>query len=92
MIERKYHRISLNANVLITNTQGKEIMCHCIEFSDDGIDLEPLQLNLVHMNDLFHAGQVVTIQVQGIDAAPILKAAIIRASANFLGLRFVPAH
>lgn len=89
MIERKYHRISLNANVLITDTQGKGIMCHCVEFSDDGIDLEPLQLNLVHMSDLFHAGQIVTIEVQGIDAAPTLKAAIIRASVNFLSLRFI---
>lgn len=92
MIERKYHRISLNAKVLITDTQGKETMCHCVEFSDDGIDLEPLQRNLVHMNDLFHAGQVVTVQVQGIEAAPIIKAAIIRTSTNFLGLRFLPTH
>ena len=89
MFERKYQRISLNATVQITDKQGTKVMCQCLEFSDDGIDLEPLQLNLIYMSKLFHAGQVVEIQVQGIDAALTIEAAIIRSSANFLSLRFL---
>jgi hypothetical protein len=89
MFERKFQRILLNADVLITDTKGKKTMCHCVEFSDDGIDLEPLQLSLIHMSKLFHAGQIVKIQVQGIDAAPKIEAAIIRSSMNSLSLRFV---
>jgi hypothetical protein len=90
LLDRKYHRITLEAEVLLTASQGDKVMCRCIEFSNDGIDLEPQQLNLTHISDLFHAGQVVSIQVQGVEAAPIIKAAIVRSSPNSLSLRFIP--
>ncbi|MFC3700693.1 hypothetical protein ACFOND_03495 [Reinekea marina] len=90
MLARKFRRISLDANILVINNQGKEAMCRCLEFSNDGIDLEPIQLNLTHMNDLFHAGQIVDLQIQDVTDAPVIKAAIIRASINFASLRFIP--
>jgi hypothetical protein len=38
---RRFHRIELNASILITNKQGQQLHGLCLNFSEDSIEIEP---------------------------------------------------
>ncbi|MDX1473146.1 MAG: PilZ domain-containing protein [Reinekea sp.] len=86
---RRYHRIQLKAAVTLTTANGVSVPCQCIDFSEDGIDLATLSIESRFSDYAVAAGSVVTLQIDGVSEGPTLRAAVIRAAAHTLGLRFL---
>lgn len=86
---RRYHRIELNAPILITNKQGQQLHGLCLNFSEDSIEIEPDASMTLFNQFSLRAGDVVHLQIEQIDDAPTLEAAVVKASVNCIGLKFL---
>lgn len=87
---RRFRRIKLNATIILTNTAQQSLLCQCSDFSEDGIDVEPPAQPSLFTEFNVKAGDIVQVQIDQLNDAPELSAAVIKLSPNRIGLRFLP--
>lgn len=87
--DRRFHRVQMRAPVRLTNQQQQTLHGICLNFSEDGLDLEP-DNSMTLFNDFqVRAGDIVTLQVEQLEQAPNITAAVIKVSPTLIGLRFL---
>ena len=87
--DRRFHRIQLDAVVRLTTSTGTELVCQCIDFSEDGIDLKIETADTNFTDYDVGAGTIVMLNFSDIPDSPQLKAAVIKAASKRLGLRII---
>ncbi|WP_320826255.1 PilZ domain-containing protein [Reinekea sp.] len=87
--KRKFHRLALNARVQITDQQQQSCICQCVDFSEDGLDLE-LPTDAPSFAELsIRAGTVISVQFLDLNDAPVLQAAVVKIARSRVGLKLI---
>ena len=86
---RRLRRVKLDAPVMLSNDSGQTQECQCIEISEDGLDVQPLQQASLFAEFRCKAGDILKVQINQLENAPILAVAVIKASPNCIGLRII---
>jgi hypothetical protein len=84
--QRRFHRIKMNAQVYLMQGHGVVSLCCCIDFSEDGIDLEIIKQ---YKPSKISIGEIVQVKFDQVEQAPTVKAAVIKVSPNIIGLRLL---
>lgn len=84
--DRRFQRITMDALLELTFEDGQTIICRCVDFSEDGIDVMP---SSEHTKVHLKIGMIVQIQFQEVKQAPSVKAAIVKSSRERIGLRLL---
>jgi hypothetical protein len=85
--KRKFQRLALDARVQIIDQQEQSCICQCVDFSEDGLDLE-LPIDRLSFAELsIRAGTILSVQFLDLNDAPVLQAAVVKISRSQIGLK-----
>jgi len=87
--KRKFQRLALDARVQIINQQQVSCICQCVNFSEDGLDLELPTDGLSFAELSIRAGTVLSVQFLDLNDAPVLQAAVVKIGRSRIGLKLI---
>jgi len=87
--KRKFQRLALDARVQIIDQQEQSCICQCVDFSEDGLDLE-LPIDRLSFAELsIRAGTILSVQFLDLNDAPVLRAAVVKIGRSRIGLKLL---